>query len=112
MAIFLSLLIKKVFVRYLNRVLLGYFIDWSQPFEFQYNVTNWIQAELHTDYLRTKGGDSIPPMIWNILIKPDATVDRVVYQLTAAIKSMTNKTISDKFNSFVLAIADNNGAKR
>ena len=46
-------------------------------------------------------------MIWGLLVKSDASVDRVIAHLAAGLKSMSNKTISDKFNSFIVALADN-----
>jgi len=36
-----------------------------------------------------------------------ATVDTLAYQLAASLKSLTNKTISEDYNSFVLALLDN-----
>ena len=59
------------------------------------------------EYLQARGGDSVDNMQWNLVVKPDATVDRFIYQISASLKSMENKTISDRFNSFALAIADN-----
>ena len=83
------------------------YLDWSQPFELQYRVTTWLQVEMSVEYLQTRGGDSVDNMQWNLVVKPDATVDRFLYQISASLKSMSNKTIADNFNSFAVAIADN-----
>ena len=64
-------------------------------------------VELEVSYLRSSGGDSVPEMIWGLLVKPDAPVERVVSAIAAGLKSLSNKTVSDKFNSFILALADN-----
>ena len=64
-------------------------------------------VELEVSYLRSQGGDSVDEMIWGLLVKSDASVDRVITHLAAGLKSMSNKTISDKFNSFIVALADN-----
>ena len=64
-------------------------------------------VELEVSYLRSQGGDSVGEMVWGLLVKSDATVDRVINHVAAGLKSLSNKTISDKFNSFVVALADN-----
>ena len=46
-------------------------------------------------------------MIWGLLVKSDAPVERVINHLAAGMKSLTNRTISNKFNSFIVALADN-----
>ena len=58
-------------------------------------------------YLTSSTGDSVEDMQWNLFVNPEATVDTVTYQLAASLKSITNREISDKFNSFVLALLDN-----
>ena len=63
--------------------------------------------ELDLSYLRSQSGDSVQDMRWNLLVKPDAPVIRVIQQISALIKSMTNKTISNDFNSYVMALMDN-----
>ena len=64
-------------------------------------------VELEVSYLRSQGGDSVEEMIWGLLVKSDAPVDRVISHIAAGLKSMSNKTISDKFNAFFVALADN-----
>ena len=76
-------------------------------FSFLHKITGWIVVELEVSYLRTHGGDSVPEMVWGLLVKPEAPVDRVTNHLAAGLKSMSNKTISNKFNSFLIALADN-----
>ena len=63
--------------------------------------------ELEVSYLRSQGGDSVDEMLWGLLVKSDAPADRVIAHIAAGLKSMSNKTISDKFNSFIVALADN-----
>ena len=58
-------------------------------------------------HLRSQGGDSVSEMIWGLLVKSDAPVERVINHLAAGMKSLTNRTISNKFNSFIVALADN-----
>ena len=82
-------------------------LDWSQPFDLQYKLTTWLQVEIQAEYLRTRSGDSVENMTWNLVVKPDATVERFVYQLSASLKAMVNKTISEQFNSFAIALVDN-----
>ena len=64
-------------------------------------------VELDVGYLTSSTGDSVEDMQWNLFVNPEATVDTVTYQLAASLKSITNREISDKFNSFVLALLDN-----
>ena len=81
--------------------------DWTQPFDLQYKLTTWIQVELQMEYLRSKGGDSVDDTLWNLVVKPDVTVDRFVHQLAASLRGMSNKNISNEFNSFAVALVDN-----
>ena len=81
--------------------------DWSPQFSFLYKITGWTVVELEVSYLRSQGGDSVDEMVWGLLVKSDASVDGVISHLAAGMKSLSNKTISDKFNSFIVAIADN-----
>ena len=64
-------------------------------------------VELDVSFLTSSTGDSVDDMQWNLFVNPDATVDVVTYQLAACLKSITNRQISDKFNSFALALLDN-----
>ena len=82
-------------------------IDWTQHFELLYHLTGWTMVELDVGYLTSSTGDSVEDMQWNLFVNPDASVDVVSYQLAACLKSITNMEISDKFNSFVLALLDN-----
>ena len=75
-----------------------------------YDMSQWHAVELDVGYLRTRQGDSVPDMKWNLLVKPGATVDRVTYQVMAALKSITNKVIPAAFNLAVFAIEDNRSA--
>ena len=64
-------------------------------------------VELEVSYLRSHGGDSVQEMDWALLVKSDAPVDRIISHLAAGMKCLSNKTIADKFNSFIVALADN-----
>ena len=82
-------------------------LDWTQAFEVQYQLTSWNKVVLEVAYHRSRWGDALPDMTWNLFVKPDAPVDTVVYQIAASLKSMTNMTIAEGFNSFVIALVDN-----
>ena len=63
--------------------------------------------ELEIAYLRSKWGDTLPDMTWNLFVRPDAPVDVVTYQLAASLKCIKDMEIANDFNSFVLALVDN-----
>ena len=93
----------RIFARY--SVIMN--LDWSPQFSFLYQITGWSVVELEVSYLRSQGGDSVEEMIWGLLVKSEAPVDRVIAHIAAGLKCMSNKTISDNFNSFIVALADN-----
>ena len=72
-----------------------------------YHLAKWIGVELTISYLRTRTGDSVPDMQWNLLVKPDASVDSVTHHVMSGVKSLTNREISDVFNTGIFAIEDN-----
>ena len=82
-------------------------LDWTQPFELHYQLTGWNKVELEVAYLRSKWGDAVSDLTWNLFVKPDAPVDTVVYQIASSLKSISNKEIANDFNSFALALVDN-----
>ena len=63
--------------------------------------------ELEVTYLRSRYGDAVPNMTWNLFVKSDALMDNFVYQIAASLKSISNMTIADEYNSFVIALVDN-----
>ena len=63
--------------------------------------------ELGVNYLRTRYGDSVADLQWNLLVKPQASVDRIVYQIMAGLRAAKNRTIAPDFNLATFAIEDN-----
>ena len=92
-----------VLTKFLKSVLL----DWTQPFDFLCQVAHWIAVDLDVAYLQAQTGDSVPDMKWALLIHPAAQVERVIYQITAGLKAVNNKSISTDFNLAAFAINDN-----
>ena len=97
----------KMFTDVKNYKMQPFYLDWSQHFELMYQLSGWTMVELDVGYLTSSTGDSVEDMQWNLFVKPDAPVDTVVYQLAACLKSLQNVMISDRYNSFVLALLDN-----
>ena len=82
-------------------------LDWQPVFDFIYQVTGWHPVELNTTYLHTREGQAAADMQWNLLVHPSTTLESFGFQIAGALKYMSNKRISDDFNSFVLALMDN-----
>ena len=72
-----------------------------------YDMTKWVVTELEADYLSRLGTPLTKGIQWCALIKPDAPVDKVVRQLTAAVKAISNMSITPGHSSVAWAI-DNN----
>ena len=70
-------------------------------------IAGWHCVELEVNYLRTKYGDSVADLQWNLLVKPQASVDRIIYQIMAGLRAVTNRTIAPDFNLAAFALEDN-----
>ena len=72
-----------------------------------HQITGWHTVVLDVGYLQTRTGDSESDMQWNLLVRPDITMDEFIYQIMAAIKLLSNKTLPTNFNSATLSLLDN-----
>lgn len=72
-----------------------------------HKVTGWHVVVLDVGYLQTRSGDSESDMQWNLLVRPDITLEEFNYHIMAGMKLLSNKTLPDDFNSAVMSLVDN-----